>query len=106
MKMHKALSLTGLAAKAGKVASGEFSVEKSVKSGKSFLVLAAEDASQNTKKKFANMCSFYQVPIFFFSGKEELGKAIGKEYRACLSIEDENLAKAVIKALDLNEKDE
>ena len=40
---NKVLSLLGLATKAGKIASGEFSTEKSVKSGKGFLVLVAAD---------------------------------------------------------------
>ena len=59
---NKVLSLLGLATKAGKIASGEFSTEKSVKSGKGFLVLVAADASENTKKKFRNMCEFYEGP--------------------------------------------
>ena len=71
---NKVLSLLGLATKAGKVASGEFSTEKSVKTGKGFLVLVADDASQNTKKKFQNMCDFYEVPIYFIANKEELGR--------------------------------
>ena len=49
---NKILSLIGLATKAGKTVSGEFSTEKSVKTGKGYLVLVAEDASENTKKKF------------------------------------------------------
>ena len=53
----KVLSMLGLAAKAGKVASGEFSTEKEVKSGNACLVIVAEDASDNTKKMFRNMCS-------------------------------------------------
>lgn len=40
------------AAKAGKVQSGEFSTEKSVKSGRAYLVIVSEEASENTKKKF------------------------------------------------------
>ena len=74
---NKVLSLLGLATKAGKVASGEFSTEKSVKSGRGFLVLVADDASQNTKKKFQNMCSFYRVPIYFYKDKDTLGHAMG-----------------------------
>ena len=56
MKNSKVLSLIGLATKAGKTVSGEFSTEKSVKTGKGFLALVADDASENTKKKFRNMC--------------------------------------------------
>lgn len=97
MKNNRVLSLIGLATKAGKTVSGEFSTEKSVKTGKGLLVIVAEDASENTKKKLRNMCSFYEVPIFFFSDKESLGRAMGKEYRACLAVQDENFAKAIMK---------
>ena len=96
---NKVLSLLGLATKAGKVASGEFSTEKSVKTGKGFLVLVADDASQNTKKKFQNMCDFYEVPIYFIADKEELGRFCGKEFRASLAVQDENFAKALLKEL-------
>ena len=97
MKISKALSLIGLATKAGKTVSGEFSTEKSIKSGKGYLAVVAGDSSENTKKKFRNMCSFYEVPIYFFSDKESLGRAMGKEYRACLAVQDENFAKAIMK---------
>jgi ribosomal protein L7Ae-like RNA K-turn-binding protein len=96
----KILSLTGLAMKAGKVASGEFSTEKAVKTGKGYLVIVAEDASDNTRKKFSNMCDYYQVPCLCFGSKEELGKAIGKEMRASLAILDENFSKAILKQQD------
>lgn len=73
MSQNKALSMIGLATKAGKVASGEFCTEKEVKSGRACLVIVADDASDNTKKKFQNMCDFYQVPIYFYKDKETLG---------------------------------
>ena len=97
MKNNKVLSMIGLATKAGKTVSGEFSTEKSVKTGKGLLVIVAEDASENTKKKFRNMCSFYEVPIYFIANKEELGKFCGKEFRASLAVQDENFAKAIMK---------
>lgn len=75
MKNNKVLSLIGLATKAGKTVSGEFSTEKSVKTGKGFLALVADDASENTKKKFRNMCTYYEVPLYFLSDKESLGRA-------------------------------
>ena len=56
----KIFSSLGLATKAGKTQSGEFSTEKSVKSFKAFLVIVAEDASDNTKKMFTNMCTYYK----------------------------------------------
>jgi ribosomal protein L7Ae-like RNA K-turn-binding protein len=94
------LSYVGLATKAGKVVSGEFSTEKSVKTGKGCLVLVAEDASDNTKKKFRNMCDFYEVPMYILSDKVSLGRAMGKEFRASLAIQDANFAGAILKELE------
>ena len=95
------MSLVGLATKAGKTASGEFSTEKAVKTGKAYLVLVAEDASENTKKKFRNMCTFYEVPLYFLSDKEGLGRAMGKEFRASLAVMDESFAQAMQKELSI-----
>ena len=95
----RALSLLSLATKAGFVASGEFSTEKSVKEGKAYVVIVAEDASDNTKKMFTNMCTYYEIPIYFLAEKTELGAAIGKEFRASLSVNNEGMAKSIEKYL-------
>mgnify|MGYP003196020549 CR=1 FL=1 len=63
MKNNRVLSLIGLATKAGKTVSGEFSTEKSVKTGKGLLVIVAEDASENTKK----ICAVFMKFRFFSS---------------------------------------
>ena len=100
MKLSKALSLVSLAMKAGKIASGEFCTEKEVKTGLAALVIVAEDASDNTKKKFQNMCEFYEVPIYFYGDKDTLGHAMGKEFRASLAVTDAGFAKGIRKHLD------
>ena len=92
---NRALSMIGIAAKAGSVVSGEFSTEKAVKTGKAYLVIVSEEASANTCKMFSNMTDYYQVPMYLFGSKDELGRCIGKEFRASLAIVDERLAKAV-----------
>ena len=97
---QKALNLIGLATKAGKTASGEFSTEKAIKTGKAHLVVVSEEASDNTKKMFMNMCTYYKVPICYFGNKDELGHAMGKEMRASLAIVDEGLAKAIVKQMN------
>lgn len=96
----KVLSYIGLAMKSGNVVSGEFAVEKAVKSQKAHVVIVANDASDNTKKKFYDMCSFYEVPVVSYAAKEELGHAIGKDYRAVAAINDAGLAGAVIKNIN------
>ena len=98
---QKVLNLIGLATKADKTASGEFSTEKAVKTGKASLVIVSEEASDNTKKMFSNMCTYYKVPLYMLGEKEELGHAMGKEMRASLAILDEGLAKAVEKQMKL-----
>ena len=98
----RVLSMLGMAARAGKIDSGEFSTEKAVKSGRGRLVIVAEDASGNTKKMFTNMCKYYEVPLVVFGTKEELGHWIGKAYRASICILDEGFAKAVLKKINLN----
>ncbi len=91
----KALNMLGMAARAGEVCSGEFAVEKSVKSGEAVLVLIATDGSDNTRKKFRNMCAFYDVPFVEYATKDTLGHAIGKDQRSSVSITDVGLAKAI-----------
>ena len=100
MKSSKALSLVSLATKAGKTASGEFCTEKEVKTGMAELVIVAEDASDNTKKKFKNMCNFYEVPIYFYGDKDTLGHAMGKEFRASLAVLDAGFAKGIKKQIE------
>lgn len=100
MGQSRILSLVGLATKAGKVASGEFSTEKEVKSGGAKLVIVADDASDNTKKKFQNMCDFHKVPIYFYKDKDTLGHAMGKEFRASLAILDGGFAKGIRKHME------
>lgn len=100
MKQNRILSLVSLATKAGKTVSGEFCTEKEVKSGRAALVIVAGDASDNTKKKFKNMCEFYQVPICFLEDKDTLGHAMGKQFRASLAILDQGFADGICRQLD------
>jgi ribosomal protein L7Ae-like RNA K-turn-binding protein len=95
----KVFNLIGLATKSRNVVSGEFSTEKAVKEHKAALVIVAEDASDNTRKMFTNMCTYRKVPIYFFGEKIELGHAMGKEFRASLAVLDKGLADAIEKQL-------
>lgn len=98
----RVFGLLGLAAKAGKVQSGEFSTEKAVKAKRAYLVIVSSESSDNTKKMFRNMCTYYKVPYFEFGGKEELGNATGKQMRASLAVVDEGFSKAIEKLLCVN----
>lgn len=53
LSQSKILSLVSLATRAGKTVSGEFCTEKEVKSGRAYLVLVADDASDKYKEKIS-----------------------------------------------------
>ena len=100
MKQNKVLSMLGLAMRGRNLVSGEFQTEDAVKTGKAMLVNIAEDASANTKKLFHNKCSYYEVPVYEFGTKEELGHSIGKDFRSSVGVCDAGLADAIIKQLE------
>ncbi|MCI9053008.1 MAG: 50S ribosomal protein L7ae [Lachnospiraceae bacterium] len=100
MKNNGVMSMIGMATKAGKTVSGEFMTEKAVKGGKALLVIVAEDASENTKKKFQNMCTYYKVPYYILGRKEQLGHSMGKEIRATLAVTDSGFKTAIEKQLN------
>jgi ribosomal protein L7Ae-like RNA K-turn-binding protein len=97
----KVYNLIGIATKSRNLVSGEFSTEKAVKEHRASLVIVAEDSSDNTKKMFTNMCTYYKVPIYFFGEKDKLGHAMGKEIRASLAVLDKGLADAIEKQLKM-----
>lgn len=93
------LSLVSIAKKAGKIASGEFQTEAAVKSGTAHLVIISVEASENTKKKFRNMCDFRDIPAYCYGSSDRLGAAIGCEFRVVLAVQDQGFAEAVEKKL-------
>lgn len=100
MSTDRILSLIGLATKAGKVVSGEYSTEKAVKGHRAFLVIVAGDASDNTRKMFENMCAWHKVPMMVYGTKESLGRAMGKEFRASLALTDEGFSRSIRKLVN------
>ena len=100
MKRDSVLSLISIARKAGRISAGEFQTEDAVKSGKACLVMIAQDASENTKKKFRNMCDFYEVPSYCYGTKVQLGSAIGCEFRAVLAVTEPGLSGSIVKQME------
>lgn len=88
--MNKKLqSMLSLCQKAGKMASGEFAVEKALQDGSALYVIIASDASENTKKKFENKAFYYKIENVIFGEKEKLSHSIGKFNRTVFAILDE-----------------
>lgn len=87
----------GLAQKAGKVVSGDFSVRSVLKSGKGKLLLLAQDASPNSKKDMHFLADNARVPVIETLSRDEMGHAIGKAKRVAVVITDDNFADMLMK---------
>lgn len=100
--MDKLLSMTGLARRAGKVSSGSVGCEQAIKGKTAQLVIIAADASDNTKKAFTDSCSYYGVKVIEYADMYSLGKCIGADERAVVSVNDKNFAKAISDIYEAN----
>ena len=92
------LNLLGLACAARKIVSGE-TLLKSIRSQKVHLVLIANDASDNTKKKLTDKCHYYGIDCYIIEENHDtLSKAIGKK-RVAVGISDAGFADKIKKII-------
>lgn len=96
---NKLFSYLGLAMRAGKLITGDESVMKVIRSKEAKLVILAEDASENARKKYSDKCNFYGIPIVQFGSRDELGNSIGKAERVVLAVVEQGLAQMMKKVL-------
>ncbi len=89
------LNFLGLALSAGAIITGEQMVVQAIQGKKVHLVLLAEDISANTFKKVTDKCKFYEVEWVQKASSDEIGHALGKEFRKVVGITDPNFAKAL-----------
>ncbi|MGI6684819.1 MAG: L7Ae/L30e/S12e/Gadd45 family ribosomal protein [Bacillota bacterium] len=94
---HKALTLLGFAQRAGKIVSGETGCVASIKQRKTFLVILAEDASDNTKNQIKPLCQIYGIQCLEWGSKIDIGNSIGKSPRAVIGILEKSFADAIRK---------
>ena len=99
---RQTLSLLSLCQRAGKMKTGEDTVEKAIQKKEAKLVIIPEDASDNTKKKFTNSAVYYELPLAEIGTKEELGRAIGAEMRSIIAITEKGFAKKLKELADDN----
>lgn len=90
--MNNYLNTIGLACRARKVVTGETLITK-IRSQEVDFVIIATDASDNTKKKITDKCTSYNIDYVIASTISELSKAIGKNNRVAIGIQDRGFAK-------------
>ncbi len=101
--MNKFFSLLGLCKRAGKLVAGEVAAEQAVRKKQAFLLILAQDASKNTKKKFTNSAVYYELPLAEIGTKERTGQpAIGAEMRSIIAITEKGFAKKLKELADDN----
>lgn len=92
------LSMLGLACRAGKIQTGEMVIQ-AIRAKKAKLVIIASDASENTRKKLEDKCTFYEVPFAYFDGSERLSAAIGRHNRMAVAVMDDGFARNLIQLM-------
>ncbi len=101
--INKIYSFLGLAAKAGKLVSGDEACERAIKAMKVHLVIVSSDASENTKKKYSDKCENRGLNLRFFGEKERIGRYIGKEIRSVVAVLEVGFAKRLMEMIDESE---
>jgi len=99
-KEKKILSLLGLAARGRNLTGGESQVLDAIRKGSARLVIIAENASDNTKKKFEDKCVYYEVPYRVWGTGESLGHGTGHEYRVSIAVTEAGFAEKIIALMD------
>ncbi|MBP2099041.1 L7Ae/L30e/S12e/Gadd45 family ribosomal protein [Enterococcus rivorum] len=91
MNKEKILNLLGIAMRAGKLVTGEELTLRDVRSNQTKFVFVAADASENTRKKIKDKCSYYNVPWNESFIQSEISQAIGRT-RMVIGINDQGFA--------------
>ena len=100
--MNKCLNTLGICKCAGKISYGE-TLLKDIKNKKVCLVVVANNASDNSKKKIIDKCSFYKCEYLICLDKESMTKAIGRvDLVSAVGIKDCNLSKKFKENLERN----
>ena len=97
---ERLLSFLGLCRRAGGLVFGTPLVcEALAARRRPYLVVYAEGASEATRKKICNKCSFYRVPVFSVAvSTDVLAHALGKTGDlAAVAVKDENFARELLK---------
>ena len=93
---QKALRLLGLALRGSNLAVGELPVGEACQTHRARLVLHAADAAENTVRRASREAQRAGVELVALPcTKEELGAAIGCEYRVCAAVLDQGLALSI-----------
>lgn len=98
----KFFGMIGLAMRSGAAAVGEGKAVTALRSGKASVLIIAKDASDNTRKKFGDLCSFRNIPIIEADNRGSLGRALGRDFAVTAAITDENFSRQLLNLSDID----
>ena len=99
-KEQRIINLLSMAQKAGRIVSGAFAVEQAVKKQQAVLVLLAEDAAEESKKKFTTLADKFAIPYAACLERETLGNCLGKDFRAVAALTDAGFARKLSQLME------
>lgn len=98
--VNKLRGMISLAAKAGRIQSGDTAARVAAQKKQAVMLLADAGASANTKDKMGKLATAYALPLIYV---EDLGACIGKPGRTMAALCDEGFAKAISRINDESE---
>ena len=94
-----ALSLLGLARRAGKVAGGTAAVRQAIREGRVALVIMAEDASRTQLDKVRSTIHNRTIPQVYLGDRNTLGAAVGLAPLSAVAVTNRSLAEKLVAEL-------
>ncbi|WP_076347095.1 L7Ae/L30e/S12e/Gadd45 family ribosomal protein [Alicyclobacillus vulcanalis] len=93
------LGLLGLARRAGVVIDGQKRVLDAVRTRRAHLVMIAEDAGDNGRKKLTDKAASYGIQVVAFGTKAEIGRAIGRDTSGAVAVVEPGFAREIVARL-------
>lgn len=99
----KVKTLLGFAKKSGKVISGETTIEERIKRNIFTFLFIASDMPDKRKKYWEKKCKEKNIKCYVIGTKEEYGAILGISPRNLLTVNDKQMAQAILEQLRLTE---
>ena len=100
--MSAVSGLLGLACRAGQIVLGADIALQEIRAGKAALALLDAGASEGTRKKLLDACTFRSVPVYTLP-ENEISRACGRDGRMAAAVRKGNLANRMQELLSENE---
>ena len=92
--MNRLDNILGLAKRARKLSVGD-AVLEDIRKKKAKLVVICSDASENTKKKISDKCTYYGIPYLYMEDSVRLNTAIGSYNYMAVAVLEDGFAKMI-----------